>query len=587
VTINSSLEGEVGNSSVTFTAGAAVIPVTLTNVGGHELTVEVSGIPTVKTLFVEIAAKPEKEFFEKQLLPGWNIISIPLKLQTGKNTLGQIISDLEKVELAFMYDSEAAQKGDASEDLVVRWLQAGQETSFSPMDALFIKVTEQTTARMYPYEGFSGPYSRELFKGWNLLGPALNIDAEHSEMEARHVLNSLYDLQGGRCSYSQVISPPLGEQPYWVYAPTMEQSPFMKAGEGYWLYMLKDDCLAGSSITVPQEETVMELQEIAPLSTGEEPPSLPAAFYGTVRDQEGESIASGKIEVIIDGVVRAVRNFSDGQFGLSLGERLIVEKNYYAAMESIQYRVNGYAAEVVGNVDWSQASGELQELQLVVDMETPEVFAYESVAVRDSHTIELNFTRPLKSDLTSEELAELKGALLFSPSGGDYRPLEEGDTVTIDDKKLVIAFQQELQGSSNRLSLAGGVLQDTTGNLLTEAVETASFAVQPIDECFIATAAFGSKLNPAVALLRQFRDQCLLSNLPGQTFVKFYYANSPAVARTISENIFLKLIVRVMLIPFIIIAWAVLHYEATVFFLIGLAAVYVYQRRRQQNLPIR
>jgi hypothetical protein len=37
-----------------------------------------------------------------------------------------------------------------------------------------------------------------------------------------------------------------------------------------------------------------------------------------------------------------------------------------------------------------------------------------------------------------------------------------------------------------------------------------------LDNCFIATAAFGSKFAPSVVLLRQFRDSCLLSNTPGQ-----------------------------------------------------------------------
>jgi hypothetical protein len=43
----------------------------------------------------------------------------------------------------------------------------------------------------------------------------------------------------------------------------------------------------------------------------------------------------------------------------------------------------------------------------------------------------------------------------------------------------------------------------------------------PTDECFIATAAFGSKFTWPVKLLRHFRDQYLLTNSLGTAFVEF------------------------------------------------------------------
>ncbi len=52
-------------------------------------------------------------------------------------------------------------------------------------------------------------------------------------------------------------------------------------------------------------------------------------------------------------------------------------------------------------------------------------------------------------------------------------------------------------------------------------------AEQEIDECFIATAAFGSKFTWPVVLLRQFRDQYLLQHTWGKAFVTFYYQHSP------------------------------------------------------------
>lgn len=80
-----------------------------------------------------------------------------------------------------------------------------------------------------------------------------------------------------------------------------------------------------------------------------------------------------------------------------------------------------------------------------------------------------------------------------------------------------------------------------------------------IEECFIATAAFGSKLQPVVVLLRQFRDKCLLTNILGQKFVAFYYRNSPPIAAYIAHSEPLKALVRVLLLPLIAIAYMALH----------------------------
>ncbi len=77
--------------------------------------------------------------------------------------------------------------------------------------------------------------------------------------------------------------------------------------------------------------------------------------------------------------------------------------------------------------------------------------------------------------------------------------------------------------------------------------------------CFIATAAFGSVLEPQVELLRQFRDVYLLTNGPGRLFVDFYYTYSPALAEKISESELLKFMVRVALLPLLGIAYLLLN----------------------------
>jgi len=69
--------------------------------------------------------------------------------------------------------------------------------------------------------------------------------------------------------------------------------------------------------------------------------------------------------------------------------------------------------------------------------------------------------------------------------------------------------------------------------------------------CFIATAAFGSYAEPHVKLLRDFRDQCLLTNTPGRWFVRMYYRYSPFWADLINIHAWSKPIVRLALMPLV------------------------------------
>lgn len=79
------------------------------------------------------------------------------------------------------------------------------------------------------------------------------------------------------------------------------------------------------------------------------------------------------------------------------------------------------------------------------------------------------------------------------------------------------------------------------------------------DECFIATAAFGSKFTWPVALLRTFRDQYLLTNTIGTAFVNYYYHYSPPIAEIIASSTLLKILVRVLLAPVIVLVYLIYH----------------------------
>jgi hypothetical protein len=80
--------------------------------------------------------------------------------------------------------------------------------------------------------------------------------------------------------------------------------------------------------------------------------------------------------------------------------------------------------------------------------------------------------------------------------------------------------------------------------------------------CFIATAAYGSLLEPHVRILCKFRDCYLLTNGPGKTFVKYYYEYLPPAAEFISKHACLMAVVCVGLLSLVGLSWVFLKIGA-------------------------
>ena len=69
------------------------------------------------------------------------------------------------------------------------------------------------------------------------------------------------------------------------------------------------------------------------------------------------------------------------------------------------------------------------------------------------------------------------------------------------------------------------------------------------NDCFIATASFGTEMMGKIDVLRDFRDRHLLTSGPGTALVDAYYRYSPPVADFIAERGWLKTLVRTVLLP--------------------------------------
>lgn len=85
-------------------------------------------------------------------------------------------------------------------------------------------------------------------------------------------------------------------------------------------------------------------------------------------------------------------------------------------------------------------------------------------------------------------------------------------------------------------------------------------------KCFVATAAFGSAMDPHVQSLRNFRDQFLIKNYLGKKFIQFYYLNSTKWAKFIDKNPMLKPLVRSFLWPIVLVVELILRWGVSITF---------------------
>lgn len=163
-----------------------------------------------------------------------------------------------------------------------------------------------------------------------------------------------------------------------------------------------------------------------------------------------------------------------------------------------------------------------------------------------------------------EAAAAMNKYLLLEPDAPDARAAQ--DKIYQWESMTQVA---QASASPQSRSLAGGVLATTRGG----------------GGCFIATAAYGSALDPHVAALRDFRDRYLLTNAPGRGFVSMYYRHSPPLAEVIARDENLRALARALLIPVIL---AVIHPQWAMFAMLVLTLSLMFWaiagRNRKNNL---
>jgi len=136
------------------------------------------------------------------------------------------------------------------------------------------------------------------------------------------------------------------------------------------------------------------------------------------------------------------------------------------------------------------------------------------------------------------------------------------------------SFEDAIAGLENDKNYCLVVLnRDTAGNLgykvnagVTNSIKCLSVAPSEVvglltktNNCFIATAAYGSPFHGKVKVFREFRDKFLIPTKWGRHFVKWYYSVSPEWAKKIEKNENAKFVIRLALWPLWLMSWLALH----------------------------
>jgi len=168
----------------------------------------------------------------------------------------------------------------------------------------------------------------------------------------------------------------------------------------------------------------------------------------------------------------------------------------------------------------------------------------------------------------SKDISKARTFFKYDTING-WQDYSQHTTFGEDGRSITLEVKDGGYGDSD--GIANGIILDPGG--LAAGSTSGGGGGSDSDGCFIATAAFGSYAEPHVKLLRDFRDQHLLRNMPGRWFVRMYYRYSPFWADLINTHSWCKPIVRLALMPLVGISYVLIKASMVTSILAGLMLV--------------
>lgn len=179
-----------------------------------------------------------------------------------------------------------------------------------------------------------------------------------------------------------------------------------------------------------------------------------------------------------------------------------------------------------------------KEIQLANYSTVNYVDLYETRAVRRNGVSRQQWTQLARGNLT------LGGDKCYFVGGGQQRTFDTRKIVNIvyfnDSAGIEVSVSNRQK--SMKFMLPGRTIED--GQRLANAIlnhntsVTLTLLTKNPGNCYIATFVYGSYDASEVLTLRKFRDEKLLTNYIGKTFVKLYYKTSPFLIEHFGGKLF-------------------------------------------------
>lgn len=150
----------------------------------------------------------------------------------------------------------------------------------------------------------------------------------------------------------------------------------------------------------------------------------------------------------------------------------------------------------------------------------------------------------------------------------------EGNAVSIEDDALVngqtyFVRVVAIDHAENRSTLSEELSVEPVETLDAWELYLSEGGTDPGGHCFVATVAFGSPMEPAVRILRRFRDQVLMPTSMGRGMVVAYYRWGPVAAEWISDRPVARALARGALWPLVAVALLMMAGPLGLIFLAG------------------
>jgi hypothetical protein len=181
--------------------------------------------------------------------------------------------------------------------------------------------------------------------------------------------------------------------------------------------------------------------------------------------------------------------------------------------------------------------------------------AQTTITMNGSYSVTANFESWHPEPVAILSVSSTQGGSVTSPGEGTFQ-------CTLGSMVILMA---EANSGYQFANWSGDV--DTiadVGAAITTITMDSSYSVRAdfqstASPCCTATAAYDTPMAKELGILRQFRDEDLLTNPVGETLVGFYYRISPAIAEFITEHPSLKPMVRAGLVPAVAMSTAAVN----------------------------